>query len=371
MPDERPAPARDRAFMRRALALARRGWGWAAPNPMVGAVVVREGRIVGRGWHARFGGEHAEVAALREAGTRARGSTVYVTLEPCSHWGKTPPCTGALLEAGVARVVAAARDPSPEAGGGLDVLAAAGVDVEHGVLGDEARRLDPAFFHYFASRRPWVTLKLAVSLDAAMADAWGRSRWITGERSRREGHRLRAGHDAIAVGIGTVITDDPSLTVRDAAAPRTPPVRVVFDRHARLPPESVLARTARETPTIVVASEPADPAVAVLRAAGVEVVEGSTLGEQLEVLRARGIRSMLVEGGARLAGALLGTGFVDRLIIFQAPVLLGSGALSAFAHVPPAEVGGAPRFDLLERRWLGGDIMSVYAPAGTGCSPDS
>ncbi|HEU4564596.1 MAG TPA: bifunctional diaminohydroxyphosphoribosylaminopyrimidine deaminase/5-amino-6-(5-phosphoribosylamino)uracil reductase RibD [Gemmatimonadaceae bacterium] len=369
MPDERPDAARDRAFMRRALDLAGRGWGWTAPNPMVGAVVVRDGVVVGEGWHARFGEAHAEVAALRAAGDRARGATVYVTLEPCDHEGKTPPCTRALLEAGVARVVAAVRDPSPVARGGLETLAAGGVAVDAGVLESEARELNAPFFHALATPRPWVTLKLAVSVDGAMADAWGRSRWITGREARAEVHRLRAGHDAVAVGIGTALADDPALTVRDAPPPRVPPRRVVFDRGARLPLDSVLARTALETPVAVVASGPPPARAEALRAAGVEVIDAPTLGEGLVALRAAGVRSLLVEGGPRLAGAILADALADRLIIFQAPVLLGAGALSAFAHLPPAEVGHAERLRVLARERFGDDLMTVYAPARAECSP--
>lgn len=369
MPGERPHAARDRAFMRRALALAERGWGWTAPNPMVGAVIVRDDVVVGEGWHARYGEAHAEVAALRMAGERARGATAYVTLEPCSHQGKTPPCTRALLDAGVARVVAAVRDPNPVAGGGLEALAAGGVAVESGLLEAEARELNAPFFHAIVSPRSWVTLKLALSVDGAMADAWGRSRWITGPESRAEVHRLRAGHDAVAVGIGTALADDPSLTVRDAPAPRVPPRRVVFDRQARLPLESVLVRSAREVPVTVVASAPPAGRADALRGAGVEVLDAPTLGEALTALRSAGVNSLLVEGGPRLAGAVLADALADRLIIFQAPVLLGSGALSAFAHVPPAEVAHGPRFRVLARERFGDDLMTVYAPARADCSP--
>jgi diaminohydroxyphosphoribosylaminopyrimidine deaminase/5-amino-6-(5-phosphoribosylamino)uracil reductase len=256
---ERPAnalwAARDRAFMRRALVLARRGWGRTAPNPMVGAVVVRDGAIVAEGWHAEYGGPHAEVAALEVAGERARGSTVYVTLEPCAHTGKTPPCADALITAGVSRVVCAARDPSPVAAGGAQRLEAAGIDVAFGLEEPDALELNAPFFHALTSPRPFVTLKLATSIDGAIADASGRSRWLTGPAARRYVHRLRAGHDAVAVGAGTAIADDPSLTVRSGRRPRVPPTRVVFDRRGRLSPSSSLVRTAREVPTVVVSSK--------------------------------------------------------------------------------------------------------------------
>src|SRR4051812_29625349 len=202
----------DASFMRRALELARKGWGQTAPNPMVGAVVVRDGVIVGEGWHTAFGEAHAEVEALRAAGERAEGATVYVTLEPCAHQGKTPPCANALVAARVARVVIAARDPNREATGGIELLRDSGIAVTLGVVESEARELNAPFFHAFEQKRPWVTLKLALSLDGALADASGRSRWITGEESRRVVHEMRAGSDAIGVGIGTVLADDPSLT---------------------------------------------------------------------------------------------------------------------------------------------------------------
>ena len=348
--------------MHRALAEARKGWGQTAPNPMVGAVIVRNGEIVGEGHHTRFGAPHAEVEALRAAGDLAAGATVYATLEPCAHTGKTPPCVDALIAARVARVVVAARDPNPEAAGGVERLRAAGIAVDVGVREGEARELNAPFFHSFTARRPWVTLKLALSLDGALADASGRSRWVTGEESRRVVHEMRAGNDAIAVGIGTVLSDDPSLTVRDAPAPRVPPTRVLFDRHARLPVASALARTAREVPTLIVVAAPAPARVSALEALGVRVVRAPSLAAALDALGDAGIRSLLVEGGARLAGALIGTGFVDRLVIFQGSVVLGAGALNAFAFVPPMEIERAPRWRVLDRREVGADTMTVYAP---------
>lgn len=347
--------------MRRALALARRGWGWTAPNPMVGAVVVRDGTVVGEGYHARFGGPHAETVALDAAGARAAGSTVYVTLEPCTHHGKTPPCADALIAARVGRVVIGAGDPNPRAAGGVARLRAAGIDVTIGVEADAVRELDPAFFFSFAAARPWITLKLALSLDGALADAAGCSRWITGPRARRVVHRLRAGNDAVAVGIGTVLADDPLLTVRDVPAPRVPPRRVIFDRRARTPLAAALVRTAREVPTIVVAETPDPAAARALEAAGVRVLRAASLDQALEVLAGEGVRSLLVEGGARLAGALWERSLVDRLIIFQGPVVLGAGARGAFAFAPPRAIGSADRLPVRERRALGGDTMTVFA----------
>ncbi|HEY8794524.1 MAG TPA: bifunctional diaminohydroxyphosphoribosylaminopyrimidine deaminase/5-amino-6-(5-phosphoribosylamino)uracil reductase RibD [Gemmatimonadaceae bacterium] len=352
----------DAAFMRRALELARKGWGQTAPNPMVGAVVVRDGAVVGEGYHTRFGSPHAEVEALRAADDRAAGATIYVTLEPCAHTGKTPPCADALVAARVARTVIAVRDPNPVAAGGVERLRNAGIEVTIGIEESAARELNAPYFHSFVEQRPWITLKLAVSLDAALADATGHSRWITGDDSRRLVHEMRAGSDAIGVGIGTALADDPSLTVRDAPAPRVPPMRVVFDRAARLPLHSVIARTVHEAPALVVAATPPAARVAALEAAGVRVIQAASLRVALDALGAMGVRSLLVEGGARLAGALIGTGMVDRLVIFQGSAIFGAGALDAFAFVPPTEVERAPAWRALERREIGADTMTVYAP---------
>lgn len=355
------AEARDAAFMVRAVRLARRGWGQTAPNPLVGAVVVQGGQVVGEGWHARYGEAHAEVAALAAAGEQSRGATVYVTLEPCAHHGKTPPCVDALLRAGVRRVVVGARDPNPDAAGGMDRLRTAGVECVSGVEERAVRDLDPASFHAFASDRPWVTLKLALSIDGAIADATRAPGWLTGPEARAEVHRLRAGSDAVAVGIGTALADNPSLTVRDAPPPRIPPRRVVFDREARLPMESVLVRTARETPTTVVVEGGDARRAAGLRDAGVDVVQGDGLAGGLRALRERGVRSLLVEGGAGLAGSLISGAFVDRLIIFQAPIILGAGALTAFGTASIAPARGVVRWRVVERVPYGDDLMTVYA----------
>jgi len=359
---DRDSSVSDAAYMRRALELARQGWGQTAPNPLVGAVVVRDGVVVGEGHHTRFGAPHAEIEALRAAGERAAGATIYVTLEPCAHTGKTPPCVDALVAARVKRAVIAVRDPNPAAGGGAEHLRDAGIEITIGTEERAARELNAPFFHSFVEQRPWVTLKLAVSLDCALADAAGHSQWVTGEESRRLVHEMRAGNDAIGVGIGTALADDPSLTVRDARAPRVAPMRVVFDRAARLPLHSVIARTAREVPALVVAASPPAAREAALEAAGVRVIRAPSLRAALDALGALGVRSLLVEGGARLAGALIGTGMVDRLVIFQGSAIFGAGALDAFAFVPPMEVERAPAWRALERREIGVDTMTVYAP---------
>ena len=355
-----PASTRERherAWMRRALALAERGWGQTAPNPMVGAVVVRDGVIVGKGFHAKYGEAHAEVAALADAGDRARGADVFVTLEPCNHHGKTPPCVDALIAAGVKRVVAAGRDPGNESSGGAERLRAAGVAVEFGLEEAAARELNAPFF-FFASgaTRPWVTLKLAVSLDGAIAAAPGGPLWLTGETARKYVHHLRAQSDAIAVGIGTALADDPQLTVRQGKRPRVAPLRVVFDRSARLPLGSRLVKTAKRIPTLVMADQANAAATRALEAKGVHIECAPDILSKLEVLHRRGVRSLLVEGGSILAGALLRAKAVDRLVIFQAPVLLGAGSLPAFSGV-----GGFERFTVLERREFGVDLMTVFA----------
>lgn len=346
--------------MRRAIALARKGWGQTAPNPMVGAVVVQGNTVVGDGYHARFGEPHAEIAALEAAGPNAKGATVYVSLEPCAHHGKTPPCADALIKAGVSRVVIGARDPNPKAAGGAARLRDAGIEVTTGIEERRALEADPAFFHSFAAKRPWITLKLALTIDGAIADAAGKSKWITGRRARAAGHELRAGNDAVAVGIGTVLADDPLLTVRDAPAPRVPPIRVIFDRHARTPLDSSLVKTAREVPVIVIAQEPPVRAARALEAAGVRVVRTSSLYNGLEHLASDGVRSVLVEGGARLSGALWERSLIDRLIIFQGPVVLGAGAESAFAFAPGTTIEKTARLAVLERRAFGDDSMIAY-----------
>ena len=355
----------DRAYMRGALDLAQRGWGQTAPNPMVGAVVVRDGAVVGEGFHARYGDDHAEVVALRAAGERARGATLYVTLEPCAHHGKTPPCSDAVIAAGVSRVVVATPDPNPEAAGGAERLRARGIRVDVGVEENEARELNAAFFHAHASDRPWVVLKLATSLDGAIADAT-RARgsggdWLTGPDARREVHRMRAGVDAIAVGVGTVLADDPMLTVRDVPPPRIPPRRIVFDSELRTPLGAAVVRGARVAPTTIVARHADHARRAALEAQGVRVEVHETLHDALRTLKAAEIRSLLVEGGARFAGSLLEQGLVDRLVIFQAPVVLGAGALNAFAHVSPTAAASLGRLRIIERVQFGDDVKTTYA----------
>jgi diaminohydroxyphosphoribosylaminopyrimidine deaminase/5-amino-6-(5-phosphoribosylamino)uracil reductase len=360
MPDPTPE---DLHHIRRAIALAWNGWGRVAPNPLVGCVIVRDGQVVGEGWHTEYGQPHAEVEALRAAGERARGATAYVSLEPCSHWGKTPPCTGALIEAGVRRVVFAGFDPNPKAKGGAEVLREAGIEVLGGVDEAAVRDQNAAFFHaHSGAERPFVALKLALSLDARIADAGGRSFWITGDEARAEVHRLRAGYDAIAVGIGTVLADDPTLTVRGTVEPRVPPVRIALDRGLRLPLESKLVRTAREVPVWAVCEPdaPADRRRA-LEGAGVRVLGGFDLADQLCAIREAGVRSMFVEGGSVLASALLAADVVDRMHLFYAPVLLGPGGAAPFAGIPDTPLPDAHRWRHIDTQTFGADTLITLA----------
>jgi diaminohydroxyphosphoribosylaminopyrimidine deaminase / 5-amino-6-(5-phosphoribosylamino)uracil reductase len=321
--------------MRRAIELARRGEGRVEPNPMVGAVIVDESlNLLGEGWHERFGAAHAEVNALSSAGERARGATMYVTLEPCCHVGKTPPCVDALLAAGISRVVIGMQDPFPRvAGGGIARLCANGVGVEVGLLAREIQGLNAPFRKLVATGRPWVHVKWAMTLDGKIASRAGHSRWISNEASRRVVHELRGRMDAIVIGSGTALADDPLLTPRPPG-PRLP-ARVVIDRRARLPLDSQLVRTAREAPVIVFTDPRASSrSIDALRAAGVEVLssvsservengQGSGLARVLAELGRRDMTNILVEGGPTLAGALFDEHLIDEIHVFIAPKLVG------------------------------------------------
>jgi diaminohydroxyphosphoribosylaminopyrimidine deaminase/5-amino-6-(5-phosphoribosylamino)uracil reductase len=347
--------------MAQALDLAWRGWGRVQPNPLVGAVVLRDGELVGQGWHPEFGDRHAEAVALAGAGDRARGATMVVTLEPCSHQGKQPPCTQAIIHAGIRRVVAALRDPNPVAAGGAEQLRSAGVEVELGAAEDAAAAQNAIFLHTLRNpSRPFVALKLATTLNGRIADSFGRSRWISGELAREYVQWLRAGFDAVGVGGRTARFDDPSLTVRGPVRPRIAPRRVVFDSAADLGPQLTLVRTATETPTIAVVASEADPSrVRRLEAAGVTVLTAGNLNEALAALRQLGIESLLVEGGGQLAGALLAAGVVDRYYWLQAPLWLGDDAVPAIAGLPARELDQGERWRVIERRALGEDTLLV------------
>lgn len=364
---ERPALA-DHAHMAMALRLARRGLQTTTPNPRVGCVLVRAGEVVGRGWHERAGAPHAEANALREAGARAHGATAYVTLEPCSHHGRTPPCADALIEAGVARVVAAMQDPNPlVAGQGLARLATAGVDVACGLLASEAEELNVGFIRRMRSGRPWVRAKMAVSLDGRSALADGRSQWLTGAPARRDGHRWRARACAILTGMGTVRADDPELTVREVPTTRQP-LRVVLDTRLELSETARLVSSARPDRPVLVATAVEDESRhGRLRRPGLDMLclpaaQGYIApAVLLSALAGRGVNELHVEAGARLTGALLSAGLVDELLLYQALCLVGDGR--GIADLPTLlALGDAPRLRLVEQRWVGADLRLRLRP---------
>ncbi|NDU99595.1 bifunctional diaminohydroxyphosphoribosylaminopyrimidine deaminase/5-amino-6-(5-phosphoribosylamino)uracil reductase RibD [Pseudoroseicyclus tamaricis] len=357
--------------MAHALALGRRSMGQAWPNPAVGCVLVRDGRVVARGWTAPGGRPHAEAAALAAAGETARGATAYVTLEPCAHHGQTPPCAEALVAAGVSRVVIAAPDPDPRvAGKGAAILRAAGVEVVEGVRRAEAELDLAGFLSRFTTGRPWLTLKLAATLDGRIATATGESKWITGPRARAEVQALRARHDAVMVGGGTARADDPRLTLRGMGERRAP-VRVVLSRRLDLPVESELMRTARGIPVwLVHGAGLREAAGAPFAAAGAELVEAPVAGGQidpagaLEALAARGLTRVFCEGGGGLAASLLGAGLVDELVLFTAGLAIGAEGTPALAAMGLGALAEAPRLALVESRAVGADVMSVWRRGG-------
>lgn len=388
--------------MGRALRLAARGAGRTSPNPMVGAVIVTDGRMVGEGHHKQVGGPHAEVYALKEAGEAARGATMYVTLEPCSHFGRTPPCTDAVIAAGIRTVVAAMLDPNPKVNGkGVQLLREAGIEVEIGLLEQEAQELNAAYIKHTTTGLPLVSLKAAMSLDGKIATRTGESKWITGERARRFAHKLRATHDAIMVGIGTVLADDPRLTVRGEEGKRRrgeeerAPLRVVVDSMARTPPTGALLSADKRPPVIAVTEAAPQERVEALRAAGAEVwviphplspsprLERGNAphplapsppldyarGAQAErgsvdlvaVLRRLGeqqVQSVLVEGGGTLASAALAAGLVDRVYFFVAPLIIGgASAHTAVDGEGVARLAEAWRISNMKVRRIGEDVL--------------
>jgi diaminohydroxyphosphoribosylaminopyrimidine deaminase/5-amino-6-(5-phosphoribosylamino)uracil reductase len=356
---------RDAFYMRRALELAERGRGLTSPNPMVGAVVVRDGEIVGEGHHERAGGPHAEVVALAAAGARARGATLYVTLEPCAHHGRTPPCAPAVVDAGIRRVVAALVDPNPKVSGrGLAALREAGLEVAPAVLTEPAERQNRTFVSAMRLGRPHVTLKAAMTLDGRIADRHGESRWITGEEARAAAHRLRSESDAIVVGVGTVLTDDPALTVRRERPWPREPYRVVLDTRARTPAAARLIAAATPARALVMAGAEADPVrLAALRAAGATVVPLASRDGHvdpraaLQALADLEVRAVLVEGGGDVHGAFVDAGLVDRVAVFVAPRLLGGrGAMPSIGGSGLA-LGDALRLGPLEVTRLGDDLL--------------
>ena len=367
--------AADQRFMQLALALGRRGQGRTWPNPAVGAVVVRDGIIVGRGWTQPGGRPHAEPEALARAGEAARGATLYVTLEPCSHFGKSPPCADAVIAAGIARVVSAIEDPNPEvAGQGHARLRAAGITVDIGLGAAEAARDHAGHFRRVRDKRPHVILKLAVSTDDRIAAAGHRPVAITGEAARARVHLLRAQCDAILVGIGTVLADDPLLTCRLPGMEARSPVRVVLDRALRIPGTSRLVHSARETPLWVMTSNLSEaPAAMKLGAAGAQVIRVATttaptapgleLSAVLHALAEKGITRLLVEGGARVASSFFAAGLIDEVWLLRGPGTIGANGVPALDALPLSALTGSPTFKPRASETLQNDTLTVYERA--------
>jgi diaminohydroxyphosphoribosylaminopyrimidine deaminase / 5-amino-6-(5-phosphoribosylamino)uracil reductase len=362
----------DRRFMQLALTLGRRGLGRTWPNPAVGAVVVKDGVIVGRGWTQPGGRPHAEPEALRRAGDAARGATLYVTLEPCSHFGKSPPCADAIIAAGISRVVAAIEDPNPEvAGNGFAKLRAAGISVDVGLFAAEAAHDHAGHIRRIHDKRPHVILKLAVSSDDKIAAAGGKPVAITGEAARTRVHLLRAQSDAILVGIGTVLADDPILTCRLPGMGARSPVRVVLDRALRIPGNSRLVHSARQTPLWVVTSELAEaPAAMKLGAAGAQVVRvaptaaaGLDLPAVLHALAERGITRLMVEGGSRVASSFVAAGLVDEIWLLRGREAIGTGGVAALDALPLGAITQSPTFKVRASETLGKDMLTIYERA--------
>jgi diaminohydroxyphosphoribosylaminopyrimidine deaminase / 5-amino-6-(5-phosphoribosylamino)uracil reductase len=363
----------DRRMMGRALELAARGVGQVSPGPLVGCVIVdQSGQIVGEGVYLYDQLRHAETVALAQAGERARGATAYVSLEPHAHHGRTPPCTNALIEAGIVRVVAPIEDPNPQVSGkGFEHLRSVGIEVSVGLMSPEAERGNEKYLHFMRTGRPFVHLKMAVSLDGKIATRTGDSRWVAGPQARERTHEFRHECDAIMVGAGTVTLDDPQLTDRSGGARRKPLVRIVLDERLQTSPESQLARTAFETPVLLFASPNVEPSlVAPLSDRGVEVIQeaggGRDLREVLAELGRRSIQSVLLEGGAGLAGAFIDAGVVDKLTFFVAPVVVGGrDAPSAIGGIGVAKMADALRLEHVEILPRGTDIEITGYPSRT------
>ena len=358
--------ASDIRYMQRALAVAEGGIGFVSPNPVVGCVIVKEGRILGEGYHERYGGPHAEANALRVAGSEARGATLYVTLEPCCHTGKTPPCVDAVLQAGVGRVVMAMRDPNPKvAGGGLARLRAAGIDVTLGICEAEARRLNETFLHYIQTQRPFVTLKCAVTLDGKIATRTGASRWITGAPAREHVHRMRHAADALLVGSGTALQDDPLLTTRLPGGGGVNPLRIVVDSLLRLSLSSQLATVRPDCRTLVATSQraPLDKQRQ-LENRGVEILRLPSYADGrvniealLAALGTRGVADLLVEGGATLSATLLQRRLIDKVVVFIAPKIIGGDGINVVAAFGVDTMADALQLYGMTSQSVGEDVM--------------
>ncbi len=352
----------DRHWMQRALTLAEQGRGHVEPNPLVGAVVVRDGQLVGEGWHQKYGEAHAEVNAFTAAGEQARGATLYVTLEPCCHHGKTPPCTDAVIRAGIVRVVAAMADPFPQVSGkGAELLCGAGIAVEIGECEAEARRLNAPYLTLLQKGRPYIHAKWAMTLDGKIATRSRDSKWVSNKASRQMVHEIRGRMDAILVGIGTVLADDPQLTVRPPGL--RPLARIVLDSQGRIPLASQLVRTADAVPTFVfttAAIPPATQAALTARGCGVEVVTGADRCDLNEVLQSLGklrFTNVLVEGGSAVLGSFLDAGLIDEVHVFIAPVLAGGDrALSPIGGGGVDKIAEALRLTDMQVAYFDGDL---------------
>jgi diaminohydroxyphosphoribosylaminopyrimidine deaminase/5-amino-6-(5-phosphoribosylamino)uracil reductase len=354
-------------FMKQALGLARKGAGRVSPNPLVGALVVRSGAVVGAGYHRYFGGPHAEVYALQQAGELARGADMYVTLEPCSHTGKTPPCADAIIQAGVGRVFAGMADPNPLVSGrGIKKLRAAGIAVETGILESECRRLNESFLKYITTGLPFVALKSAATLDGRIATRTGDSKWITCPESRRAAHRLRFEADAVMVGSGTVLADDPQLTVRLGRKAARQPLRVIVDGRLRTPLSSQVVQPGYAAGTMIVTSadRALTPKARKLKAAGVRVLACPQKSGRIDMRRllkklaAGGIASVLIEGGAELAASALADGVVDKVYVFYAPKILGGRqAVGMIGGTGPSRIAEAVSIVDMRFRRIRNDIL--------------
>jgi diaminohydroxyphosphoribosylaminopyrimidine deaminase / 5-amino-6-(5-phosphoribosylamino)uracil reductase len=365
-----------KSFIDEALELAVRGRGWVSPNPMVGALVVKNGKVIGRGWHKQFGGPHAEVFALNEAGELARGATLYCTLEPCNHTGKTPPCVQAVLKAGIAQVVLGARDPNLVAAGGVEALRAAGVNVVEGVREKECRRLNAAFFKHTATGLPLVTLKWAMTLDGKIATASGDSKWITGEAARERSHRLRAEHDAVLIGIGTLLADDSKLNCRcapaDSCAIRQP-IRIILDSTGRIPLGAAIWAAGGGKVMIVCSPETPNERLEALRAKGADIIQFALkngdlpLDALLTELGRRGIQSVLVEGGSRVLGSFVDSRLADKVCAFVAPRILGGQkSLSAISGRGAEVIAQSLEVKASTTELMGSDVL-ITGPLSRWC----
>lgn len=364
----------DATYMKRALTLAKKGLGKTCPNPAVGCVIVNNGTIIGEGWHKRAGGHHAEIHALEMAGEKARGADVYVTLEPCSHTGKTPPCSEALIRAGVKRVIAGMSDPNPQVnGGGLLALRQAGIETLCGVREDECRAINRPFLKFITTGRPYVTYKCAMTLDGKIATATGESRWISGEAARRIVHRMRADSNAIMVGVDTIIADNPQLTVRHVKG--RDPLRIIVDSTLRTP-ESVAVLSGSMSGGTIIATTETNPKVhARYLKTGARLLVCSqengrvNLHDLMNKLGELGIQSLLLEGGSHLAGEALRQGLIDECVFFYAPKVVGSDGFSPFALTGTSDMAHSITFRDLSMRRVGTDIMVTAHPENQ-CLPD-